>query len=412
MPDLGTAAVVFAIVAAVAAFTVFWLRLRRRPGAGDDGQIQAANRELERERIDAAESGDDSAQAVLALLTEREDEVYLFGPAEELDGYGSTLATAPLQLTRYAAGLRVGADSARSFGELSGRLVMVDSRTAAAMRAGTMVRDKAGEILAIAKRADGKLASVARLRQVGGLAASAASLTNALSAMALQAQLDRIERQLSAISDEIGAVNRELLREWHAQALGAQDMLREVYSTANRAGDLTPSNWGQIASIGQVVRTQINGDRSRLSAAVTDLERLAVARDLKQRMTELDSKVDAVTRAHAALTESTRTWAQYSALRLWHFTVTGDPTTEAYRHELQAFIESSHESVEPLRGRALGALRQAAQFQWNSRARHPFVARRLPAASQRRLAILEQVNWQPLELRPPSKDLVRADHHD
>jgi hypothetical protein len=402
--------IVLIVTAAVASWTTVLVRQRRSPNHETVGQIPTvAPLVLEDGRSESAESRSEYAGQVLALPTDRPNEIYFFGPAGELDGYGSTLATAPPQLARYAAGLRVGTDTARSFAELSGRLVLVDDKTAAAMRAGAMMHDKAGEVLAIVKNADGKISSIARLRSVGGLAAGAASMTNALSAMALQAQLDRIERQLSAISDGIDTVNRELLREWHAQTLGAQDMLREVYSTATRTGELTQSNWAQIASIGQVVRTQINGDRDRLAAAVADLERLAVARDLKQRMKELDSKVDAVRSAHAALTESTRTWAQYSALRLWQFTVTGDPTIEAYRHELQTFIESSHEEVKPLRIRASNALRQITVHRWSSRARHPLIARRLPAASEGRLAMLERVNWQPLELRLPSKELVLVD---
>lgn len=269
-----------------------------------------------------------------------------------------------------------------------------------------MVRDAAGEVLAIAKRADGKFASIARLRQVGSLAASASSMTNALSAMALQAQLDRIERQLSAISDAIDSVNREQLREWHAHTLGAQDMLREVYSTAVHAGELTPPNYDQIAGIGHVVRTQLNGDRDRLAAAVAELEQVSAARDLKTRLKDVDAKVEAVQHAHAALTESTRSWAQYSALRLWQFTVIGEPSLEAYRHELQAFIESSKKEIEPLRVRASEAVGRLAQYGWTARLRHPIAAHRLPAASNSRLIILSKVKWQPLELQQPSKELV------
>jgi len=396
---------VLIVTVAIALVTIIVVQQRGSAKNEQVGQQSiSAHLTLADERTETAESGDEYVGQVLALPTDRPNEIYFFGPAAELDEYGSTLATAPPQLARYATGLRLGVDAARSSAELSGRLVLVDDKTAAALRAGTMMRDKAGEILAHTTRADGKIASVTRLRQIGGLAAGAA-LTNALSAMAMQAQLDRIERQLSAISNGIDTVNRELLREWHAQTLGAQDVLREVYSTATRAGELTTSNWSQIASIGHVVRTQINGDRDRLAAAVADLAQLAVARDLKQRMKVLDSKVDAVGSAHAALSESTRTWAQYSALRLWHFTVTGDPTIEAYRQELLSFIEHSREEIEHSRIRASNAVRQITNYRWTSVARHPLIVRRLPAASEGRLAKLERVNWQPLELQQPSKEI-------
>lgn len=181
-------------------------------------------------------------------------------------------------------------------------------------------------------------------------------------------------------------------------------MLREVYSTATRTGELTQSNWLQVASIGHVVRTQINGDRDRLAGAVVELEQLVVKRDLKHRSKALTGNVAAVRDAHAALTESTRTWAQYSALRLWHLTVSGDPTTEAYRQELQTFIQSAHKQVRPLRIRAVRALRQIPEYRWKDRVLHPRITRRLPAESDKMLTMLAEINWRPLELKQPSKD--------
>ncbi|MDW3214768.1 MAG: hypothetical protein R8G01_12260 [Ilumatobacteraceae bacterium] len=345
---------------------------------------------------------------VIALTTDRPNEVYLFGSAAELEEFGPSLATAPRQLARYATGLRVGLDAAESFAELSGRLVLVDNKTAAALRAGRMMKSKSGEVLAKVLREDGKISSVTRLKDIGSLATTAASLTNVLSAMAMQAQLDRIERQLTKISDGIDRANRELLLQWHAEALGAQDVLREVYTTATRAGELTPANWSQIATIGHVARKQLRGDRRRLVDAVTELERAVAAKNVKTRLNDIESRVYAVTSAHAALSESTRTWAQFSALRLWHFTVTDDKTLEAYRDELHTFIESSRNEIEPLRERASAACSQLGEHRWTAKVRHPRVVRRLPGATDEGLAILDRVNWQPLELQQPSIEIAIA----
>jgi len=406
VPDLAAIVLVLVILVAIASVTIVVVRQRGSTTNGPNGQLPVSvPLTLAEQRSKESASGDEYAGQVLALPTDRPNEVFFFGPTAELDEYGATLATSPPQLARHAATLRAGVDASRSYTELSGRLVLVDDKTAAALKSGMMMRDKSGEILAKVLRDDGKISSVTRLREVGGLAAGAASLTNAMSAMAMQAQLDRIERQLSAISDGLDKANRELLRQWHAQTVGALDVLREVYTTATRAGELTPSNWLQIGSIGHVVRTQISGDRDRLADAVVELERLVLARDVKQRMKELDSKVDAVRSAHAALTESTRAWAQYSTLRLWHFTVTDDPTIEAYRQQLQMFIESSREEIEPLRMRASNALGQVSSYRWTSVVRHPLVVRQLPAAFAVRLAKLENVNWQPLELQEPSNEI-------
>jgi hypothetical protein len=404
MPQALTIALLLLVMGVGVAAAMVWVRRQRRGEGGGGAVTPSAAGAGGRGRQPGDLIERDSGPQVLALPTDRPNEIYVFGPIEELDRVGSTLASAPRQLARYASGLQAGVDTARSSLELSGRLVLVDEKTAAAIRAGTMMRDKAGEMLALTTRADKKIASVTRIRQVGGLATSAATLTSALSAMAMQAQLDRIERQLSALSEGVENVNREILREWQAQTLGAQDVLMEVYATATKTGELTPSNWSQIASIGHVVRTQINGDRDRLKAAVVQLERLAAAPDVKQRRNELGTKVADVLNAHAALSQSTRTWAQYSALRLWHFTVSGDPTLEAYQEELQAFMAGSRQELEPLRARTLDALRAIAQHGWKSAVRHPFVVRQLPAATQDRLADLEHVRWRPLELEPPTAD--------
>lgn len=387
--------VVGVVLVAVAVAVVL---ARRTPSAGAGDGATAIE--------PTAPDPDQDPDQVLVVPTDRPGEVYLFGAPAELDRYGTELAAAPPQLARYAATLRAGVDAVQSTMEMSGRLVLVDEKTAAALKAGTMMRTKGGEILALSLRSDKKIATVARLKPVGGLAA-AASMMNALSAMAMQAQLDRIERQLSEIWDGIDAVNRELLREWHAQGLGARDVLMEVYGTATRTGELTASNWAQIAPIGHVVRTQIHGDRDRLQAAIADLEVLSTAPDVKHRLKELDARVDAVRNTHAALYDSTRTWAQFSALRLWHFTVAGDPSLEAYREELERFMLASREDLEALRSRTSTALQRLPEHRWTSFARHPLAARRLPDASKGRLALLDAVAWQPLELEPPdAADLV------
>jgi hypothetical protein len=55
----------------------------------------------------------------------------------------------PTQLARLAVTGQAGVDAMLKAGQLSGRLVTVDPATARAIRAGTMVTDKAGEMLGI-----------------------------------------------------------------------------------------------------------------------------------------------------------------------------------------------------------------------------------------------------------------------
>lgn len=346
---------------------------------------------------------------ILSVSTDRPNEVYVFGPTELLSGYGTTLATTPRQLAKHMTRLQGGVDAARSYAEYSGRLVLVDAKTARALRSGKMMHDKYGEILGHVLRDDGKISSISRLRQIGGLGANVATLTNALSAMAMQAQLDRIERQLSTITQGVEEVHREQMREWHARTLGAQDALREVYGTATRTGELTQANWAQIAGLNADLRTQIHGDRDRLASAVAELEALAKSTDVSQRVKEVERKLATVTNAHAALRESSRAWAQFSTLRLWHLTVVEDPTLAAYRSDLEQLISSIHNELEPLRERTENALRQLPDATWKSRLLSPFDARKLPNASVGSQAVLGNVSWLPFEVEPQSVALDSTD---
>lgn len=344
---------------------------------------------------------------IIALPTDHPREFFVLGGEEEVDAFGDPVATAPPHLARHAAALRSVVEGAQAYGELSGRLVLVDAKTASAMRAGRVLRDGSGQVTAVVRRADGKFESLARLRSVGSAVASVSALSNALSAMALQAQLDRIERRLSEISAVVNHLAQEQMLQWHAQTHGAQDMILEVYRTANRAGTLTAANWSQIASIGQIVRAQIRGDRQRLEQTVRGLERAVTVGDLKSRDSEVEAEVKKVLAAYTALSRCTRAWVQYSSLRLWYLTVTDDPTLDSYRDELLTFVAESEGSIGPLGERARASIDAVLDTRWYRRASRPIAARRLPRRQEAAYAELAQADWAPLEIQPPGQEVVR-----
>lgn len=219
---------------------------------------------------------------VLVVPGTSDDEVYVFGAPENLDMFGTTVIQTPMQLGSWATRTKAAVDGVQTYQQMVGRLMLVDPEMAAAVRAGSAAKDKAGEVLALVRGSKGRFQHVARLKGVGGLAA-AASMTNALSAMALQAQLDRIEKQLTAISEQVGSVQRQQLREWHAEARAVQDQLAEVYRTARSVETLSDNNWGQIESSGILLRTHLLHDIERLREAITTLEDVARDRTLSGR---------------------------------------------------------------------------------------------------------------------------------
>lgn len=406
--------IVLALVSTAAvAWLAYRLGARRRHGTTVPAQVEAPPSGLAGATASDStlETPADQPEGLIVVATDNRNEFFAVGETREVESLGVTLMTSPPQLGHHAATLRAAVDGVRGYGELSGRLVLVDDKTAAAIRAGKMVQDKGGEMLAIAKGADGKFQSIARLRQVGGALASVSALSNALSAMALQAQLDRIERKLTAIADSIVGFAREQMLQWHATTRGAQDVLFEVYRTAQSAGELTAANWSQISALGHVIRTQIQGDRQRLSEVVTELELAVRKADIAARVPEALTKVQEVSSAYAALSESTRAWVQFSGLRLWHFTTTNEPALEAYRRELEQFIRDSHHTIGDLGERATDAALKLDEARWYRRVQHPLINKRLTASRERAVTDLARADWAPLELRPPSRELTLFRNH-
>lgn len=341
---------------------------------------------------------------VLVMPGASADEMFVFGTPENLDAFGTTVIQTPAQLGSWATRTKAAVDGVKAYQQMVGRLVMVDPEMAAAIRAGRAATDKAGEVLALVRDSNGRFQHVARLKGVGGLAA-AASMTNALSAMALQAQLDRIEKQLTTISGQVGSIQRQQLRQWHAEARAAQDQLAEVYRTARSVGTLSDINWGQIESSAILLRTHLNHDTDRLHEAITKLENVARDRNLRGRERDLAESVGFLLASGAALEVSSRSWVQFSALRLWRMTVVDDPTAEPYREELAAYIADQATTLDPLIARAETAISQAADFRWWHLARSPIVGRRLPAGVEAALVEVRGVDWAPLRMEQPHRRL-------
>jgi hypothetical protein len=340
---------------------------------------------------------------VLVIPGPRDNEVYAFGAPENLDVVGTTLVRTPQQLGSWATRAKAAVDGVQTYQQMVGRLMVVDPEMAAAIRAGSAAKDKAGEVLALVRDGKGRFQHVARLKGAGGLAA-AASMTNALSALALQAQLDRIEKRLATICEQVGSVQRQQLREWHAEARAAQDQLAEVYRTAGRAGTLSDMNWRQIESCGILLRKHLLHDIDRLLEAITTLEDVARDRTLRGRERGLTDSVEFLLAAGAALEESSRSWVQFSTLRLWRMTMVDDPTLESYREELAAYIARQATTLDPLIARAEAAIGQVADFRWWHLARSPIAGRRLPARVETALAVVRAVDWAPLRLEHPHQE--------
>jgi hypothetical protein len=297
-------------------------------------------------------------------------------------------------------------DGVRTAGEMSGRLVRVDGQTADAIKAGQMAKDAAGQMLAQVRTSSGQFSHVTRLSAVGKLAA-VTSMTSALSAMALQAQLDRIERQLAAITEKVDAVHDELLLQWHSELRGISLTLGEVHRTAIAAQTFTQAQWDQITPLGAQINGHLDADLKRLAKAAVQLAQLGEQANLTRRSAAIPERVDDVERAHRAALASVTAWIRFSELRLWHLTATDDPTLPAYQAELITQLDVISTDLSELPWKVRKDVQElTSPGRWWRRTYHRRGARRLPVVVEESVARLNGIDWDPV--RPKSRDVVPA----
>jgi hypothetical protein len=145
------------------------------------------------------------ASAVLYIPIEA-DRTYLAVAHPDARIEGRTTSV-PTQLAAAAVAGQAGLEALIKAGQLTSRLVLVDPKTAKAIKAGTMVKDKAGDMLALIRGSGGKFAGRTRIKPLsGGLVKSAAAGPAMLSAIAMQAQLAQVEKAIAEVRDGVNAV--------------------------------------------------------------------------------------------------------------------------------------------------------------------------------------------------------------
>ncbi|MFP3714715.1 hypothetical protein [Puerhibacterium sp. TATVAM-FAB25] len=334
---------------------------------------------------------------VLILPSTVENEVFAFGDPANVREIGVPVTSSPAQLAAQATRAKAVMDGVVAYQQMVGSIVQVDAKMAAAVRAARAAKDGTGEVLAVVRGAKGHFDHIARLRSVKGLVA-ASSVTNAVAAMAVQAQLERVEKQLTALSEQIADVHCELLTQWDAKARAAEALLAQTYRTAGLAETLSVTNWGRVESAGLEILAHFYKDNDELAKAVSQLERLASSRSLKHREMQIEKRTAAVVAAHRALARSSKSWVQYSMLTIWRMAVLEDPSLEPHRLDLEHFIDQQAATIEQLAQRTDTAIRQLGDFRWWRSVQHPVSRTRLPAMVSSALSKAAQIKWAPLQM--------------
>lgn len=267
-------------------------------------------------------AADEPGPLVIALP---DDTALVLGKEADALHLGDVLGEAGprlVSLTRRAsAGVQAGVQAGRE----TGYLVQLHPDSVKALKAlkPDQVKDAAGYLYSTLRDGDGKYRHVIRIKDVGSLQALSSG-TAVLSALAMQAQLDRIEKQLKEVLSSIDRVRWELDAAADSAARGLDENFAEIYRVAHETGELSRHQWEQIAP--NITRTYERrlATIAKINKCIQDIEALPKkAKDRKRRLEEL---ARGLARLLDQLDEDDRRVAQAQGLRLWHLAVTCDPS--------------------------------------------------------------------------------------
>jgi hypothetical protein len=160
-----------------------------------------------------------------------------------------------------------------SAGEISGQLVRLTAESAAALRAYGPMTDASGAVMGVVRNQNGQFAKVLRFTSVDGVAALAA-IGPALTAVALQMQLQQISRQLVEIEHITRRIEQNQDDELAAGVNGDLRTLREAYELLVRTGIISDTQWSKIAALTSSVSTRAGQTSLRFQHVVDDLAKV------------------------------------------------------------------------------------------------------------------------------------------
>jgi hypothetical protein len=264
------------------------------------------------------------------------------GGTTQVEGRASSV---PTQLAAAAVAGQAGVEALVKAGQLTGRLVTVDAATAQAIRAGTMVTDKAGDMLGIIRGTEGAWSGLSRIKPLsGGLVKSAAAGPAMLSAIAMQAQLAQVEKSIGEVRDVALAIRGHLEEHERAEVEGRRASLASAYRTAMDAGEMTQGIWDGIQHLEDLLGKDIAIADRRLAEAVRTFTGSREAR-VSKRLTWMNDAGEPVAAALASVADARRAFIQFSVLRLWWLAVSDDSSLASRQAQLGEAIAALPDHV-------------------------------------------------------------------
>ena len=242
--------------------------------------------------------------------------------------YGEILSNSGPRLMsasrRASSAVRAGIEAA----EQTGHLVRLHPDSVAAFKSlkADQVKDAAGFVYATLRGEGGKYRHVVRIKDAASLQTLSAGAA-VISALAMQAQLDRIEKQLGQIQVAVSGVQRTLDDAASADRAALDHLLGEIYRTAHESGQLTPAQWAQLAPTMTTTYALRERTLRELEDLLHQLSTLPTgAKDRSDRLKVLNVRS---AQLMDQLDHDDRRVGQAQALRLWHLATAGDPSLQA-----------------------------------------------------------------------------------
>jgi hypothetical protein len=267
----------------------------------------------------------------------------VLGNTSLAQSFGEIIGTAGPRLISGSRRASTAVHAGIQAAEQAGLLVRLhpDSATALKTLKPDQVKDASGYVLSTLRGKDGKYRHVLRVKDVGKLQTLSAGAA-VISALAMQAQLDRIEKQLGQIQAGVSEIQRTLDSQQASNRAALDQLFAEIYRTAHHTGQLTPAQWDQIAP-------HIKETYALREMTVRDLQHLqrkllALPKQAKERSAELRQLSAEFDGLVVRLDSDDRRVGQAQSLRLWHLAVQQDPSLPATLADTRAQVEQRLQS--------------------------------------------------------------------
>lgn len=280
----------------------------------------------------------------------------VFGNDRAVQQVGETLERLPSQLTRLAVGTDAVIKGVITGGELSGHLVRLSDKSVEAMKTLKKATDANGEIIAVLRGDKGQIKHILRFKDTANLQALS-GVSGALSAMAVQAQLQRIEQAIAALDAKVSFLVEDVFIEAWATTRAFDEEIGNYYRIARDTGELTTAAW-EAVSPRSPSQLAVHHHKTLLRLGHLRRQLEGISRGTKDRTNTLKELLEdqrMLDWLELSL-EATRLRSAHEAMRLWRAITVNDPAAPTIAAVLKNDMAERHQLLLDVHQRLITAV--------------------------------------------------------